>query len=40
VKDVIHETLCPAVAKVPIRRRTSPPLEAAPTHSTHSGSAS
>jgi hypothetical protein len=39
-KDVAHEPVHPALAKVPIHSHTSPPPDAAPRCSTHSGGAS
>jgi hypothetical protein len=39
-KDVAHEPLRTAVLKTPARRHISPPLNVAPTRTTHSGGAS
>jgi hypothetical protein len=39
-KDVAHEPLHPTVPKPPGRRHTSPPLDVAPSHTTHGDSAS
>jgi hypothetical protein len=39
-KDVAHEPFCPAVPKPLVRCHTSPPLDVAPTLTTHTGGAS